>query len=174
MSTGWDSATLKKLKALTGKGLSTAEIGKRLGISKNAVVGKLNRMGWNATADTVAAKPVKSAIAKPLKKVAAKPMPKEKAKSEKSTVAKVIATKPTPAPKNQKSAISNQKSLAMHQRIIRHSLGMASLRHDQCRFPIGDPDSEDFHFCGEKVFPGKPYCYEHCKQVYQFVAPKKK
>ena len=50
MSKGWDNATLKKLKALTGKGLSTAEIGKRLGMSKNAVVGKLNRLGWNSKA----------------------------------------------------------------------------------------------------------------------------
>ena len=50
MSKGWDNATLKKLKALTGKGLSTSEIGKRLGMSKNAIVGKLNRLGWNAKA----------------------------------------------------------------------------------------------------------------------------
>ena len=50
MSTGWDNATLKKLKALTVKGLSTSEIGKRLGMSKNAIVGKLNRLGWNAKA----------------------------------------------------------------------------------------------------------------------------
>ena len=50
MSKGWDSIALKKLKALTGKGLSTSEIGKRLGMSKNAIVGKLNRLGWNAKA----------------------------------------------------------------------------------------------------------------------------
>ena len=55
MSKGWDNATLKKLKALTGKGLSTSEIGKRLGMSKNAVVGKLNRLGWNSKAGGVAA-----------------------------------------------------------------------------------------------------------------------
>ena len=50
MSKGWDNTMLKKLKALTGKGLSTSEIGKRLGMSKNAIVGKLNRLGWNAKA----------------------------------------------------------------------------------------------------------------------------
>ena len=44
MSKGWDNIMLKKLKALTGKGLSTSEIGKRLGMSKNAIVGKLNRL----------------------------------------------------------------------------------------------------------------------------------
>ena len=55
MSKGWDNSMLKKLKALTGKGLSTSEIGKRLGMSKNAIVGKLNRLGWNAKANGSAA-----------------------------------------------------------------------------------------------------------------------
>ena len=54
MSKGWDNTALKKLKALMGKGLSTSEIGKRLGMSKNAVVGKLNRLGWNLKAGGVA------------------------------------------------------------------------------------------------------------------------
>ena len=53
MSKGWDSGMLKKLKSLVGKGLSTAEMGKKLGMSKNAVVGKLNRLGWNAKASEV-------------------------------------------------------------------------------------------------------------------------
>ena len=59
MSKSWDNSILKKLKALMGKGLSTSEIGKRLGLSKNAVVGKLHRLGWNAKA-TEETKPVAS------------------------------------------------------------------------------------------------------------------
>ncbi|HBP26655.1 MAG TPA: GcrA cell cycle regulator [Alphaproteobacteria bacterium] len=214
MSKGWDNATLKKLKALTGKGLSTAEIGKRLGISKNAVVGKLNRLGWNPKAGGVAAAPepapkatktakaaapkaaAKKTTAAPAKKTAAKATaPKVSASAKKVTPAtpkkaaapkKAVTTpkKPTtkaaekpaakvaPAPKASK-AVSN-KTLAMHQRIIQHSLEMANLKPNQCRWPIGDPDSENFHFCGETVFVGKPYCYEHCKQAYQFTPPKKK
>ena len=50
MSKSWDNNILKKLKALMGKGLSTSEIGKRLGLSKNAVVGKILRLGWNTKA----------------------------------------------------------------------------------------------------------------------------
>ncbi|MBQ5474404.1 MAG: hypothetical protein IIT65_06815, partial [Lachnospiraceae bacterium] len=46
---------------------------------------------------------------------------------------------------------------------IQHALQMANLKPNQCRWPIGDPDSESFHFCGETVFSGKPYCYEHCR-----------
>lgn len=206
MSKGWDNATLKKLKALTGKGLSTSEIGKRLGMSKNAIVGKLNRLGWNAKAGGAAAAidaPEKKTA--PAKKTAAKAKvpvtaakktvtPKKTAVkvATKKTVAKVAEKKAAPkkvAPtkktvavkeavkattKDTKSAKTDAKSLAAHQRIIQHSLEMANLKPNQCRWPIGDPDSEHFHFCGETVFVGKPYCYEHCKQAYQFAPPKKK
>jgi len=207
MSKGWDNATLKKLKALTGKGLSTSEIGKRLGMSKNAIVGKLNRLGWNAKASaTGAEKTEKKTVAKKIvekvtgvKKAAATKAPAKKAvtvkaPAKKKPVAKVVSKKTTakapakkatgtkapakkvaPAKAEPKaSAKSNAKNLAMHQRIIQHSLEMANLKPNQCRWPIGDPDSEHFHFCGETVFVGKPYCYEHCKQAYQFTPPKKK
>ena len=188
MSKGWDNATLKKLKALTGKGLSTSEIGKRLGMSKNAIVGKLNRLGWNAKAGGATAADDKAVDAK--KKTAqktesVKKTPVKKAETVKKTVAKKAETKTATkktatkvaaqkeAPKKTDSK-ANAKNLAMHQRIIQHSLEMANLKPNQCRWPIGDPDSEHFHFCGETVFVGKPYCYEHCKQAYQFTPPKKK
>ncbi len=218
MSKGWDNATLKKLKALTGKGLSTSEIGKRLGLTKNAVVGKLNRLGWNAKADATApaakATAVKKTATKPAAKKATpakttktpakpaakavKPAPAKKTvapKKEstpkattapKKAPAKSSPTKEVKAPVTAKKApaaapkekttdkATLNKNLAMHQRIIQHSLEMANLKPNQCRWPIGDPDSEHFHFCGETVFTGKPYCYEHCKQAYQFTPPKKK
>lgn len=205
MSKGWDNAMLKKLKALTGKGLSTSEIGKRLGMSKNAIVGKLNRLGWNAKAggaNVVAEKPAKATTTK---KTVAKTTEKTVAKKTVSTAKVAAAKKPTAAktkaskvavsvkavakkesakkvtaPKvsgeksEKKTTTANAKTLAVHQRIVQHSLEMANLKPNQCRWPIGDPDSEHFHFCGETVFVGKPYCYEHCKQAYQFTPPKKK
>ena len=206
MSRSWDNGVLKKLKALVGKGLSTAEIGKRLGISKNAVVGKLHRMGWNASAGEapekksapkktdspkkVAAKkpvPVKAAVKKPVKPVKAtkltktvvktkakpKPAPKPKAKAKPTPKPKVVKAKPE-VKKAVGRAIAGKGTSAVHQRMVQHALEMASLKPNQCRWPIGDPDSEGFHFCGKTVFVGKPYCYEHCKQAYQFTPPKKK
>ena len=173
MSKGWDNAALKKLKALTGKGLSTAEIGKRLGMSKNAIVGKLNRLGWNPKASGSAAAPKVSAkkpTAKPEKKA-----PKAKQAPAKPPKKAAPAPKVVDAPKpKEKLPKSSTKNLAMHQRIIQHSLSMSGLKPNQCRWPIGDPDSEHFHFCGAPVFVGKPYCYEHCKQAYQFNPVKKK
>ena len=202
MSKGWDNSMLKKLKALTGKGLSTSEIGKRLGMSKNAIVGKLNRLGWNAKAGGNTSEPVVKEKAKETKKTASvtakkttvakkttsakaavvkkAPAKKEVAKKEvaKKTVVKAAvkkeADKKVAEKETEKKSVANAKSLAMHQRIVQHSLEMANLKPNQCRWPIGDPDSEHFHFCGETVFVGKPYCYEHCKQAYQFTPPKKK
>ena len=177
MSKGWDNATLKKLKALTGKGLSTSEIGKRLGMSKNAIVGKLNRLGWNAKAGGATAGAEKKAeVTKPDDKpVVAKKTTVKKSEPAKKTSVKATVTKTTPKVAEAKTdAKTTAKNLAMHQRIIQHSLEMANLKPNQCRWPIGDPDSEHFHFCGETVFIGKPYCYEHCKQAYQFTPPKKK
>lgn len=204
MSKGWDSSMLKKLKSLVGKGLSTAEMGKKLGMSKNAVVGKLNRLGWN----TKAAEPVskkskpttktatkktetpKSGAKKILKNIVAKvstkkstdkkpakaavvekkPAKKEKVEKKPVVTAKEVAIKEKPKTASKKT----KKDLALHELLIQHALQMANLKPNQCRWPIGDPDSESFHFCGETVFSGKPYCYEHCRQAYQFTPPKKK
>jgi len=231
MSKSWDSGILKKLKALTGKGLSTAEIGKKLGISKNAVVGKLHRLGWNSKAAENASKKIdakgaktakapaktvkttKTSVAKakavttktvkPAKKTIVKNNVEKVVKNKKAIVKDVKTIKPsksvgvakkaketakkvvTKNDKNEKTVVvelkktktsstSGKKNLSVHQRMIQHSLEMMDLKPGQCRWPIGDPDSENFHFCGRQVFVGKPYCYEHCKQAYQFTAPKKK
>lgn len=197
MANGWDAATLKKLKTLFERGLSTAEIGRKLGISKNAVVGKINRLGWNNGKKTGTKPAAKSGVAKktatttktskaPAKTKTTKgtakstPTKKPSAKVEKGAAKKVADKKPAvkvakPSPAPIKTASKKTKrDLAIHQQIIQHSLEMANLKPNQCRWPIGDPDSEHFHFCGAQVFTGKPYCYEHCRQAYQFTPPKKK
>jgi len=231
MSKGWNDLMLKKLKALMGKGLSTAEMGKKLGMSKNAVVGKLNRLGWNAKANEaetkntkksgkttkvpakttkntkvvskkttkVVAKPTKKAIVTKAKATSKTAVKKEKTPAKKPVVAKkTTATKkavekksvkkPVVAKKEPKKAVKpvikmpviktaskkTKKDLASHELYIEHAKKMAELKPNQCRWPIGDPDSNNFRFCGEPVFPGKPYCYEHCRQAYQFTPVKKK
>jgi GcrA cell cycle regulator len=181
MSKSWDNGILKKLKALLGKGLSTSEIGKRLGISKNAVVGKLHRLGWNSSVGDADAGAKKSAVSK---KSAAAP---KKTTGKKGVVAavkpvklpkvdskKALRAKPVAPDKPKRVTIRSSKESAVHQRMVQHALEMANLKPNQCRWPIGDPDSDGFHFCGNPVFVGKPYCYEHCKQAYQFTPVKKK
>lgn len=41
-----------------------------------------------------------------------------------------------------------------------------------CRWPMGHPGEPDFHFCGDKVNPGFPYCVDHCGRAYQAQLPR--
>ena len=43
---------------------------------------------------------------------------------------------------------------------------MADLEHSDCRWPIGDPRQEGFHFCGAKQTAGRPYCEEHWNMAF--------
>lgn len=42
-----------------------------------------------------------------------------------------------------------------------------SLTERMCKWPVGDPRSSDFHFCGSAAQPGTPYCAEHARLAYQ-------
>lgn len=42
-----------------------------------------------------------------------------------------------------------------------------------CKWPLGHPGEPDFHFCGDKVNPGFPYCVQHCGQAYQAQLPRR-
>ena len=43
---------------------------------------------------------------------------------------------------------------------------MIDLESGDCRWPIGDPRHHDFHFCGAKQAPGRPYCAHHWGQSF--------
>ncbi len=49
---------------------------------------------------------------------------------------------------------------------------LLDLNERVCRWPMGHPGEADFHFCGEKVNPGFPYCVEHCGRAYQAQLPR--
>lgn len=39
----------------------------------------------------------------------------------------------------------------------------------RCQWPLGNPDHDDFHFCGEPTISQKPYCLTHCRMAYRQV-----
>jgi GcrA cell cycle regulator len=49
---------------------------------------------------------------------------------------------------------------------------LLDLNERVCRWPMGHPGEADFHFCGEAVNPGFPYCVEHCGRAYQAQLPR--
>ena len=55
---------------------------------------------------------------------------------------------------------------------IAEKTSLLDLNDRICRWPMGHPGEPDFHFCGEKVNPGFPYCVEHCGRAYQAQLPR--
>lgn len=51
--------------------------------------------------------------------------------------------------------------------------GLLDLNDRICKWPLGHPGEPDFHFCGEKVNPGFPYCVAHCGHAYQAQLPRR-
>ena len=55
---------------------------------------------------------------------------------------------------------------------IADKTSLLDLSEKVCRWPMGHPGEPDFHFCGEAVNPGFPYCVEHCGRAYQAQLPR--
>ena len=83
--------------------------------------------------------------------------------SKNSIIGKVhrlnLATRPSPI----KSEVKPKKKPAPKKvGVVR----LIDLKINTCRWPIGDPKDDDFHFCGEQTVTGKPYCLQHCQEAY--------
>jgi GcrA cell cycle regulator len=55
---------------------------------------------------------------------------------------------------------------------IAEKTSLLDLNDRVCRWPMGHPGEPDFHFCGQAVNPGFPYCVEHCGRAYQAQLPR--
>ena len=136
---GWTDEQVEELKRLWDKGLTTGEIGKALGVSKNAVVGKAHRLGLNSRPSPIRRGEDDN--------VADSETPTQKT-AEKKKDTKPVAAKKITAKEKKKFFTVND------------------LTASSCRWPIGDPKDEDFHFCGKEALPDKPYCAEHAAIAY--------
>jgi GcrA cell cycle regulator len=139
----WTAKAIELLRALWAEGHSTAEIGRRMGITKNAIVGKAHRLD-------LPARP--SPIRKQNAGGTQPPAPRRKPSvREASTPARRPAVQapppaiPTPAPAPVAAAV--------------RPFPRASLR--SCCWPIGEPGTREFRFCAAEADPGRPYCAEH-------------
>ena len=142
----WDDNNVAKLRDLWDQGLPTAQIGKLLGFTKNAVVGKAHRIGLERRPS-----PIRRTAVKPDRKKARSPvMPKLNFESKQET-------------------LTENKEYSGFQPVIKNMFNSSIKRG--CEWPQGHPDESDFNFCGKDRFEDKPYCLEHCAVAY--VIPEK-
>jgi GcrA cell cycle regulator len=157
----WTDKKIEKLKKFWEKGYSAAEIGKKLDFSKNAIVGKVHRLGLSNRSSPIKAQ---SGASAPASRAA---VVKPAKKPEKTPAAAFRPAKPEPVAKSGQKADSSARDKVVS-KIKKPSVGisMLELTNDLCCWPIDDVNSENFHFCGKKVFKNKPYCLEHCAVAY--------
>ena len=191
----WTEEMVEELKRLWDEGVTTGEIGRRLNISKNSIVGKVHRLGLSGRPSPIKkkseTKPAEKDISAPSskKKSVSNPSDKKEEKTEKtsSTVKKTTISQSTLAKRQStsipKAAIlqpNNEEDIKLAKSIsIQNSsqskkefLSLTDLDNHTCRWPIGDPKDDNFHFCGKKVRLGQTYCEEHASIAY--VKPSKK
>lgn len=142
----WTDPRVELLKKLWADGLSASQIAAQLGgITRNAVVGKIHRMGIAAGTRT-------------------KPLPRPARKTY--SPAKVLGVRPAMNGKKACPILELPESeciiVPLGQRC-----GLLDLTEQKCHWPLGTPGTIDFYFCGGAPLDGTPYCGYHCRVAYQ-------
>lgn len=177
----WTDDRVEVLKKMWGEGKSASQIAKELGgVTRNAVIGKVHRLGLSNRSG--GASPAKAATkpkpaAKP--KVAAKPKPAAPAPAAETPAAlpvrrpmgrpKLILTAGQPLPPQPSANEISPEALASVREVEKTSkrLSVMELTERTCKWPVGDPATDDFWFCGLPSQTGKPYCEAHVSVAFQ-------
>jgi len=147
----WTDELIARLRALWAEGHSTAEIGRRMGISKNAVVGKAHRL-----------------------QLTARPSPIQRGARRPATPARRVTLpprqpEPTPGlsrePQGRSAPLQPPPAAAPALRTVQPAV-RSGARAMPCCWPIGEPGSPGFRFCDEPAVAGKPYCDAHVQLAY--------
>lgn len=187
----WTDERVEILKKMWGEGQSASVIAKELGgVTRNAVIGKVhrlglsNRSGGGASKAPAKEKPAASAKAAPKPKPAPKkpapakkapePAPAAEATSEPAAkpatpIRKPIIPAGQPLPPQPSANEISPEALAKVNEVEKDAkkLTLMQLTERTCKWPIGDPATEDFWFCGLPVQQGKPYCDAHVGVAFQ-------
>lgn len=164
----WNEERVERLKKMWGEGQSASQIAKELGgVTRNAVIGKVHRLGLSKRAGVAAPKPEKKPAESPEMNTA----PKSEVKVVEVSVPprKLIVPAERPLPPQPSANEVSAEALASHREVQEKALrlGLMELTERTCKWPFGDPATEDFWFCGLPVEAGKAYCKPCAEVAYQ-------
>lgn len=155
----WTDERVERLKKLWQEGLSASQIAAELGgVTRNAVIGKVHRLGLSGRGQ-----------------------PTSSMKRQRRVHAPAVR-RTRPVALGNLALQTNIEALAETEFRPRRSvvvpiakrLKIEALTERTCKWPIGDPGSEDFHFCGHDSLEGVPYCEYHAGVAYQTPEPRRR
>ena len=159
---GWTEERVELLKKLWGEGLSASQIAGRLGsVTRNAVIGKVHRLGLSGRATTSRMK-----THRPRARLASA---KRAVKLRSATIGNPTVRALYPIDAEPYTPPAEELVIPMAERKSIQTLGECS-----CRWPIGDPQHAEFHFCGKTKVLGLPYCEFHARRAFQPAAPRRR
>lgn len=141
----WNDERVELLKKYWAEGLSASQIASKMGgVTRNAVIGKVHRLGLSGRATP--AKPQRGCDAD------FQTGAETATTFVRSEMEALIAEPEFTAP-----VILDTGDMAT----------VSTLKTNMCKWPIGDPAKDDFHFCGQGAPTGKPYCAYHAQLAFQ-------
>ncbi|MBD9373999.1 GcrA family cell cycle regulator [Rhizobium sp. ARZ01] len=161
----WTDERVEKLKKLWSEGLSASQIAAQLGgVSRNAVIGKVHRLALPGRA-----KAGGTPTATRAKRPASAPRP--------ANFAPRVATRTVVRPAGAtviKEEVAFEYDDLPATRVVTNvvlpmsrRLELTELTERTCKWPNGDPLTEEFHFCGNESPDNSPYCLYHQRLAYQ-------
>ena len=184
MQMSWTDDRVEILKKLWVEGQSASQIAKELGgVTRNAVIGKVHRLGLSNRA-TSSSSPKSDAKSK----TSVKSMSDTKRVSNKTSASKVTSANSPSEPRSNVTSLRRQiipagqplppqpsaneispEALARVSEIEKKAkkISLLELTERTCKWPVGDPATEEFWFCGLPSQAGKPYCAAHVGVAFQ-------
>lgn len=161
----WTDERVELLKKLWSDGLSASQIAAEIGgVTRNAVIGKVHRLGLSGRGKAKAAAPQRPR--KPTRAPSA-PAPIAPAAAR----SPVVLAPPPPGLVAEPEVEDTVDEVALP---VSERVTIMDLRESMCRWPMGDPTKPEFRFCGARSVTGLPYCSHHSRVAYQPVADRKR
>jgi GcrA cell cycle regulator len=156
----WTEERVELLKKLWQDGLSASQIAAELGgVTRNAVIGKVHRLGLSGRGQPTTS----------IKR-------QRRAPAQAARQARPAITVGNLALQPQIETVSEPDFRPRRDVVVPISkrLTIEMLTERTCKWPIGDPGKDDFHFCGNESLDGIPYCEYHSGVAYQTPDPRRR
>jgi GcrA cell cycle regulator len=184
----WTDERVETLKRMWSEGQSASQIAKELGgVTRNAVIGKVHRLGLSNRVGGKDDEDESPAAVPPVQAAAPRPEPVQnrpeaapgpRAEPVRPAAASNVTTLPVrkaiipagqPLPPQPSLNEISPEALASVREVEKRArkLTLMELTERTCKWPIGDPATDDFWFCGLPSLPGKPYCEAHVGVAFQ-------